>query len=131
MKLTRGVLGAVALVMAFAFHISADTWWSAQFPNNAPMPFNPFPELGATWLGPGQWAINDLNLDYTAIATALASAPAESGELSATATARSRGGGGFAPMFSFVPGLALEWTNVDLTNMVANLLLEGAISNNN
>ncbi len=130
MKLTKGVLGAVALVMAaFAVKSSADTWWSAQFPNNAPLPFNPFPELGATWLGPGQWAINDANLDYHAIAEAIASA--EPAELSATPIAgRFGGGGGFAPMFSFVPGLALEWTNVDLTNMVANLLLEGVISNN-
>ncbi len=130
MNLTKGVfVRVVALVMAFTTQLFADNFYSLQRPEQAPMPFNPFPELGATWLGPGQWAINDATLDYSAIAEAIASAsPAE---LSATPLAAGRfGGRSFAPMFSFVPGLALEWTNVDLTNMVANLLLEGVISNN-
>ncbi len=129
MKLTRVVFGAaVALVMAiFNIELFADEYYSLQRPYQAPMPFNPFPELGTTYLGPGKFAINDMNLDYNAIAEA--TADAEPAEISATPFGCRRGGG-FAPMFSFVTGLALEWTNVDLTNMVANLLLEGTISNN-
>ncbi len=82
--MTRVVLGAsVALVMAiFNTELFADSFYSRQRPDQAPLPFNPFPELGTTWLAPGQYVINDIHLDYNAISEAIASA--EPAELSAS-----------------------------------------------
>ena len=131
MKLTRGVLVAIALVMSFASNVLADNYYSIQKPDQAPLPFNPFPNLTPIYLGSNSWAIPDQNVDYNWLLQPSTDADA-SIELSATATPFTFGGG-FAPLYmmSFPSNsLWLEWINIDLTNLIGSILVHGTISNN-